>query len=393
MEHGTNQILFALLRSVFSGTKVHSETPELSAEAFCDLLVLASKHDMEHLVIYALQQNGLIPEEYSAVQNKLFEAVFRGEQLCFEYERICNALESAEIPFIPLKGAVVRKYYPEPWMRTSCDIDILVDKDDLEKSVATLVDKCEYTYHKKGSHDVALISPSRIRVELHYNLIEKDVSAAAADILSRVWETASVCEGFRWQHKMSDEMFYFYHIAHMAKHFENGGCGIRPFADIWLMENNGVSNGEKVSELLAQGNLLVFARAAQKLSKVWFDNAETDSVSLKMEEYVLNGGTFGSTKNRIAVQQQKKGGKTGYLFTKIFLPYDEIKFIYPILQKHRWLTPLMEVLRWLRLIFGSRSKNIAKEIKLNQSVTAEESDATREFLASVGLLENNNRKR
>lgn len=26
---------------------------------------------------------------------------------------------------------------------------------------------------------------------------------------------------------MKEEMFYFYHIAHLAKHFEVGGCGIR----------------------------------------------------------------------------------------------------------------------------------------------------------------------
>ncbi|MBO4954226.1 MAG: nucleotidyltransferase family protein, partial [Clostridia bacterium] len=36
------------------------------------------------------------------------------------------------IDFMPLKGAVIRQYYPEPWMRTSCDIDIHVKKDRLE---------------------------------------------------------------------------------------------------------------------------------------------------------------------------------------------------------------------------------------------------------------------
>ena len=36
---------------------------------------------------------------------------------------------------------------------------------------------------------------------------------------------------------MLDELFYFYHIAHMVKHFENGGCGIRPVVLSLLKEN------------------------------------------------------------------------------------------------------------------------------------------------------------
>ena len=33
--------------------------------------------------------------------------------------RGCAVLEEAKIPYIPLKGTVLRDYYPEAWMRTS----------------------------------------------------------------------------------------------------------------------------------------------------------------------------------------------------------------------------------------------------------------------------------
>lgn len=389
MEHGTAQILFSLLRSVFHGTKADKEIHALMPETFSELLSVSRKHDIEHLLVYGLELNGLIPEEYGEITNKVFEAAYRCEQLCFEFERLCAAFEEAEIPFIPLKGAVIRKHYPETWMRTSCDIDILVHEADLEKSVSVLADKCDFAYYKKGSHDVALITPGKIRVELHYNLIENEVSETSSAVLSRVWESANRCEGFRWQYEMSKEMFYFYHIAHMAKHFENGGCGIKPFADLWILDSIYGANSLKSEELLAEGELLTFARAAQKLSKVWFGNEQADSLSVKMENFVLNGGSFGSQKNRIAVQQQKKGGKTGYLFTRIFLPYNEIKYIYPVLQKHRWLTPIFEVLRWFRLIFGGRSKSVVKEIEQNRAVSAEESGDIRAFLLSIGLLNDN----
>jgi hypothetical protein len=48
-----------------------------------------------------------------------------------EFERICLVLEKAKIPHIPLKGSVLRKLYKEPWLRTSCDIDILVQEETL----------------------------------------------------------------------------------------------------------------------------------------------------------------------------------------------------------------------------------------------------------------------
>ena len=386
MEHGTAQILFALLRSVLNGTKAEIGISRIVPETFSELLSISRKHNIEHLVVYGLQQNGLLSEEYSQITNKIFEAAYRCEQICFEFERLCTALEEAKIPFIPLKGAVMRKYYPETWMRTSCDIDVLVHEHDSEKAVSALIDGCNYTYHKKGSHDIALITPGKIRVELHYNLIESNVSEEASAVLSRVWESANICEGFRWQYEMSDEMFYFYHIAHMAKHFENGGCGIKPFADLWFLNSSDGEMLKKREELLRQGNLLKFAKTAQKLSRVWFDNEKTDSPSLIMEDYVLYGGAFGSLKNRIAVQQQKKGGKIKYLWFKIFVPYDEIKFYYPVLQKYRFLTPFMEVYRWFKLIFGGRLRSVSKEIKMNQSVSDETTEDTRGFLFSIGLL-------
>ena len=54
---------------------------------------------------------------------------------------------------------------------------------------------------------------------------------------------------------MTDEMFYFYHIAHMAKHFEEGGCGIRPFIDLWTLDNIKDVDHDKRDELLSRGNL------------------------------------------------------------------------------------------------------------------------------------------
>ena len=174
---------------------------------------------------------------------------------------------------------------------------------------------------------------------------------------------AVIRDGYAFLHEMLDEYYYFYHIAHMAKHFENGGCGIRPFIDILILDNVQDADIEKRDKLLQQGNLLKFANVARKLSRIWFSNEPYDYISQQMEDYILRGGVYGNNENRITVQQQKKGGRIKYALSKIFIPYDVIKFHYPILQKHKWLTPFMEVRRWFKLIFCGHAKRTINELK------------------------------
>ena len=104
-----------------------------------------------------------------------------------------------------------------------------------------------------------------------------------------------------------------------------------------------------------------------------------------MEEYILRGGVYGNNTNRIMVQQQKKGGRIKYALSKIFIPYDVLKFHYPILQKHRWLTPFMEVRRWCKLIFCGHLKRTTKELKYNSSVSNDEATNVQKFLSDIGL--------
>lgn len=181
-------------------------------------------------------------------------------------------------------------------------------------------------------------------------------------------------------------MFYFYHLAHMAKHFENGGCGIRPFIDITILDNIDGANIEKRNELLEKGNLLIFAEAARNLSKVWFSSSDHDEVSQQMENYILRGGVYGTTENRVAIQQQKKGGRLKYLLSRLFIPYDEIKYKYPILEKHRILTPFMEIHRILKMLFSREAKNKAyNEMQSNQKITSSYTESISLLLRNIGL--------
>ena len=389
MNRETNRLLFCLLRSAICGNELRSNEKELlTAESVAEIMCLARKHDVEHLAAFALKQNRIpsVSADYSAkLENCILKAAFRHRQLNFEYENLCSVFEDAEIPFIPLKGSVIRKFYPEAWMRTSCDIDILICESDLDKATAILVDEFEYTYKGKGSHDVSLFSPGNIHLELHYNLVEDGIAKESSDILRKVWEQTYVRKGCKYCRDMTDAMFYFYHVAHMAKHFENGGCGIRPFIDMFILDNLDGSNYTERDNLLLHGGLLKFANICRTLARVWFGGYDSDSLSRQMEDYILRGGVYGNSENRITVQQQKKGGKLRYAISRIFIPYEEIKFHYPILERHKWLTPLMEVRRWFKLIFCGGAKRSINELKYNNSISADKASEMKKFLSNIGL--------
>ncbi len=386
MSDKTSKIMFALLSSNICGTLLSDEEKSLyDTEMLPQLTKIAKQHDVLHLLALGLKNNDLLDENAGQLETEIFKAVYRYEMLQYEYENLCAALEKAQIRFLPLKGSVIRKLYPEPWMRTSCDIDILVREEDLDRAKSILIEEYGYTFEGKGSHDVSLFAPTKIHVELHYDLVEEGLAKESSEVLKAVWESARAREGFEYWFEMPDEMFYFYHIAHMAKHFENGGCGVRTFLDLWILDHKVSFDKDKRNSLLAKGKLLTFAQRSELLSEIWFGNAEHTDITQQMQNYILRGGVYGTNENRIAVQQQKQGGRLGYVLSKIFLPYDVIKFHYPILQKHRWLTPFMQVRRWCKLIFCGHLRRTTRELQYNNDISKEEAANTRAFLENIGL--------
>ena len=139
MQRMIEKAFFALLCFEINGEELEDELNNLiTPEILPALFKLAKRHDLAHLIGDALDKNGLLEEGSEAQKRFLRErnmAVYRYEQIQHEFEQICDVLVKAEIAFIPLKGSVIRPLYPEPWMRTSCDIDILVKEENLSAAI------------------------------------------------------------------------------------------------------------------------------------------------------------------------------------------------------------------------------------------------------------------
>lgn len=386
MDQRTPRILFALLRSAIRGTPLSGEERALcKPDVLKEALALSSAHDISHLAAFALRKNGLVSEENQAVEKCILQAVYRYERTEYEYKNLCTALENAKIPFLPLKGSVLRAYYPEPWMRTSCDIDILIHKEDLDAAIAYLGEHLQYAETTRTTHDVSLYNSTNFHIELHFDLIEEEIANNSISLLSSVWEDVTVKEGFSCFYEMSDAFFYFYHIAHMAKHFENGGYGIRPLIDLWILDHMEAVDASARKALLKKGDLLKFAEVSRNLSEVWFDGKEPDALMLELQAFLLSGGVFGTTDNRVALRQKKVGGRFRYIVSRMFIPYAKLKRYYPILDKHRWLMPIMQVRRWFMLLRPDVASMAKREIAVNGNLEKTKADKMNDLLRNVGL--------
>ncbi len=380
------KLLLALLRSAVCGEGLTAEEKSLySSEILPQLTALAKKHDVAQLLAFGLKTNGLLEEADKKLKNEILTAVYRCETQKLVLKELCEALEKAKIPFIPLKGAVLRDYYPEPWMRTSCDIDVLVQHEDLDAAAEVFIKECGYTEGERTTHDVAFSSPYGVSAELHFDLVEENRAKNAIDVLRSVWKNSSLHDSSEYWYEMTDAYFYFYHIAHMAKHFENGGCGIRPFIDLWILDSMKDVDISARDELLSEGGLMKFAEASRALSKVLLEGKAPDELTIKMQDFLLCGGAYGSTDNRVALQHKKKGGTLGYFVSRIFIPYTKLKRYYPILEKHGWLMPVMQVRRWFMLLNPDIRRMAKQEIAANRKMKGSHADEMNAFLRDMGI--------
>jgi hypothetical protein len=379
-------VLFALIRSVICRETVSEEIKTAcTARMLEDVYSLAAKHDLAHLVGQAVSKLDLpASEALTRCKHHAMQAVYRYVQLEHAYQQVCQVLEKAQLPFLPLKGAVLRGYYPEPWMRTSCDVDILVQEARLDAAAKVLQETLGYRLAGKTGHDVTYVSAEGMHVELHFDLVEDGRANAAAQVLSQVWQDARPRPGYAYWCEMGDALFYFYHIAHMAKHFETGGCGIRPFIDLWLLDSLPTADPQARDALLEAGQLLQFAQAVRKLSRVWLGGESEDSLSVRLQSFLLHGGAYGTAENRVALQQESRGGKWAYLLSRIFAPYEKLKSYYPILEKHRWLMPVMQVRRWFMLLRPDVARRARTEVSTGSKHTPKE-DAVGSLLCDLGI--------
>ena len=380
--------LFWLINSGLTDVALTEEQSAVIKKNIDKIYKLSSMHSILPMVSEVLFKNKVFgSEDLEAVRfsKGQLNAVYYQERMGYEIDCISRAFSESNIEFIHLKGTVIRKLYPEPFMRTSCDIDVLVKREQLDKAIEVLTEQLQYNKKTATFHDITFSSPSGVTVELHFELIEDSFNSKAAAELKNVWDLAIPVAKGSSEKLMPNELFMLYHISHMGKHILNGGCGIRTFIDLQLLRKNMPFDINGFDKLLKRTELLTFKNAAYALCDVWFSEAEHTDLTERLERFIVSGGVYGSAKNSFAVAKGENIKQRSYIFKTAFLPRENLECLYPNLKKHRWLLPFYQVKRWFKFFDKSKRKNILDTANAEKAVSSQEANSAQLLMQDLKL--------
>lgn len=377
MKNAKELLFIAIKAKVFGEISVPPKN--IDVETLKKLFMLSKKHDIAQIVCGYLEDNGLLNdcEIKNAFEKQKMLSIFRREQQNFEFSRICNAFEEAEIDFIPLKGSVLKSLYDEEWMRTSSDIDILVKDNDLKAALDITETKLGFVFDCNSLYEYSMISKNGVNFELHHHM--KGPYPKLEETLKRIWEFSSPEDGKTHKYIQSNEFIAFYSIAHTLHHFLSGGCGIRPFIDMRLINKKLAYSKDVVSELLEQSGAAKFYKEISKLERVWFEGEEHSELTAMMEEFILTGGVYGNRLNYGAVKRHRSGNGLKFYLSRIFPPKNIIIQMSPKIERYPVLIPYYYVKRWF-LLLDKKYRNAAKE-----EIKGSSNDRTAFMLRELGL--------
>ncbi len=379
-----NLTLELIRYEIFNTTFPQELLEEITDEVLEEVFAISNEYDVLYITGTALSKLGVLSgESKSAFFNEQLACVYRNESILHELSNISELFETENIDFLPLKGSVIRDYYPKSEMRSSCDIDILIHPDNIEIASALLIDKLNYTPYSECSHDVSFYSPTEVELELHFSLYEGE--SVQNHLLDKVWQYATPCEGITHKHELDKAFFMFYHIVHMAKHVRSGGCGIRPFLDLVILEEKFGYDKDAFMKLISQAGLETFTKKVFDVAHMWFGTMEPDETADLMAEYVFGAGAYGSIENQVARNRSKGKSKFKSILSRIFISRKELEVMYPTVKAHPVLTPVFEIVRWGRIIFKDKAQKQMAIVKQTATLDQNKINSVSKLMDNLGL--------
>lgn len=322
-------------------------------------------HNISNLVAYAIPYFTTVPQNVrEKFQKEQLLTAFKETKQEAKVQALLKDFEQAGIACMPLKGFLLKHLYPKTDMRDMCDVDILIRTGEYEK-IKPVMEKNGFVFDKESAHEYIYICKPAVTVELHKSLVPSynhDLYAYYGD----GWKFARRKEGYKYLYELPPEDFYIYTIVHAAKHYLNGGTGIRQAADIWVLNRHLCQNGmdqEYVDAELKKLGLVTFWNTFCRLCGVWFDHEASDPTVRQMERYILQSGVWGTKEqaDRARLYRDTQGEHYGgarrrAVLRMVFPTMKGLKSLYPVLNKAPALYPVMMVRRWASLLLFRRER-------------------------------------
>lgn len=300
-----------------------------------------------------------------------------------EISIITKVLSGNDIDYILLKGSVTKHLYPDTSMRMMSDVDILYRNAD-SKEIKNLLENNGYAQTKSTPKDTMYLSSNKlVKIEMQQSLLD-DGFTDWLKYLDTIWDR---CEkNTDKEYTMTPEDFYIYHIVHMAKHFINGGIGLRHVLDTWVIKNHYQDlDSEYTKRIFKELSLDKFEQKICGLYKYWFeDNIPSDKKAIDLiSEYIFENGVFGNISQQSA-NESVNNSSTG-IREKVFPSKQTMSNYYgDIITNH----PITIPFYWIRLTFERLFINHDKtksKIKTISNISETQKEKTKELFEICGL--------
>ncbi len=302
------------------------------------------------------------------------KAIYQAVAMESERSAVYELLEQSDIPYLPLKGSVLKALYPRFGMRQMVDTDLLISADRRELVRELMVERgYQPVRFGAGHHDVYEKKPACC-FEMHSSFFDESEAPLFYKWFERL-ELQAECKG---ECTLSDEDFYLYFLAHLYNHDQQSGIGLRALVDCYLfLKKKGNSlNRNALLAALKELNLDVFEQEIRCLAFKLFDVNPMELA--EREEALLDSfcrsGAIGTIdimvkRNVERLKKEQKMSKWAYCKSRLVLPRGWFQDHIPFYDRHRWLIPVYYVYRFFRAIIFRR-----KRLKAELRALKKESD-------------------
>lgn len=290
---------------------IHNTVPKLDYSKDVDwdeVINEANAHSITGLIYPALKNikdNSIDKDIVDKLKKITFYSAIGQSNHIKSTAEILKLFNENNIQVIVLKGLVVREYYPKPDLRTMCDSDVIIHKNDLERVRKLLLERGFYEEEDAGHH-IAFINGG-LNLEVHWTLANETFRKGQECFQENIWDDAmKVKVGGVDTLSLSLEDLALHLCAHMASHMAISGFGVRQLADlVLLVEHKGNEiNWNEFKEKAEKSGLTQFSTGMFKVCNYLFGmeipkglnikNKDEDEEIIKLViNDIFTGGVYG----------------------------------------------------------------------------------------------------
>ncbi len=317
--------LLSIVRAVLNGENLSVGIDE-------ELLSVAQFHSLAPFLYPCMDRAQTDKEVASRVTGIYFNAVKRDAVQQMERSAVEADLEKENIPYLPLKGMIMKSLYPQPHFRTMGDLDFLVRMGDF-KTAKKIIIEHGYKPAINAEHHLEFEKPPIMIIELHKMLIAD--KGLGREFFKNVLSRCTVVSGTKCRLQMSDEDFYVHLMLHLINHYINGGTGLRSFMDIYLyLKAKPDLNRNYINNAFAQTDYFKTIEFVERFSVDLYSGNPLDKEEQQALERIIKSGTYGIISNKSEEELKNNNNSvTRVVLRKLFPTVQAMKGWYPILGK------------------------------------------------------------